>query len=93
MVLGVLQLDLMIRGARSLKDKRRAIKSYKDRIRARYNVSIAEVGDHELYQRADLAVAAVGNDVAYIQGLLQQVVNQVPYTRDLELIDHQIEIL
>ncbi len=93
MIIGVLQLDLMIRGARSLKDKRRAIKSYKDRIRSRYNVSIAEVGDHDLYQRADIAVTAVGNDVGYIQGLLQQVVNQVPYTRDLELIDHQIEIL
>lgn len=93
MVVGLLQLDLMIRGARSLKEKRRAVKSYKDRIRSRFNVSIAEVGDHDLYQRADLAVACVGTDTAFVQSVLQKVVNQIPYTRDLELINHYIEIL
>lgn len=93
MVLGLLELDLMIRGARSLKDKRRAVKSYKDRIRARFNVSIAEVSDHELYQRAGLAVACVGTDVAFVQSVLQRVANQVAYVRDLELIDQSIEIL
>ncbi len=93
MVVGLLQLDLMIRGARSLKEKRRAVKSYKDRVRSRFNVSISEVGDHELYQRAAIAVAAVGTDVSYVEGLLQRVVNQIPYTRDLELLDQYIEIL
>lgn len=93
MVVGLLQLDLMIRGARSLKEKRRAVKSYKDRVRSRFNVSISEVGDHELYQRAAIAVTAVGTDVSYVEGLLQRVVNQIPYTRDLELIDQYIEIL
>ena len=93
MIVGLLHLDLMIRGARSLKDKRRAVKSYKDRIRSKFNVSIAEVGDHELYQRADVAVACVGTDVPFVQSVLQKVVNQVPYTRDLELIDSYVEIL
>ena len=93
MIVGILRLDLMIRGAHSLKEKRRAVKGYKDRIRVRYNVSIAEVGDHDFYQRADLAVVCVGTDVGYVQGLLQKVVNQVPYVRDLELIDFDIEIL
>jgi len=93
MVVGLLQLDLMIRGARSLKEKRRAIKSYKDRIRARFNVSIAEVGDHELYQRAEVAVACVGTDVPFVQSVLQKVTNLVPYVRNLELVDHYIEIL
>jgi uncharacterized protein YlxP (DUF503 family) len=93
MVLGLLELDLMIRGARSLKEKRRAVKSYKDRIRARFNVSIAEVGDQDLYQRADIAVACVGTDVAFVQSVLQRVTNQVAFIRDLELIDHSIEIL
>jgi len=93
MIVGLLHLDLMIRGARSLKEKRRAVKSYKDRIRSRFNVSIAEVGDHELYQRADVAVACVGTDVAFVQSVLQKIVNQVPYTKDLELIDSFVEIL
>ena len=93
MVVGVLQLDLMIRGACSLKDKRRAVKSYKDRIRAKFNVSIAEVGDHELYRRTGIAVACVGPDTAFVQSVLQKVVNQVPYVRDLELVDYDLEIL
>ena len=47
MVVGILELKIVIRDARSLKDKRRVIKSLKDRIRNDFNVSIAEVGDME----------------------------------------------
>ena len=93
MIVGAALIELHVHGSRSLKQKRGVVQSIKQRVRNQFNVSIAEVGDHEFYQRADLAVACVGTDVPYVQGLLQKVVNQVPYVRDLELIDFDIEIL
>ena len=56
-VIGVLQFSLLIRGARSLKDKRRVLRSLKDRYRSRYNLSVAEVDDQSLQNKATLAMA------------------------------------
>jgi len=55
-----LEVDFRIPGSTSLKDKRRIVKSLKDRIRARYPVAVAETGDADLHARATLGVAAVG---------------------------------
>lgn len=59
MFVGVLRLVLQIPGARSLKDRRRVVKAFKDRVRARLPVSVAEVGDVERYQVATLGVAVI----------------------------------
>ena len=59
MFIGVLRLVFQIPAAASLKDRRRVVKSFKDRVRARFPVSIAEVGDLERYQVATLGVAVV----------------------------------
>src|SRR5438552_1757497 len=66
MVVGVLRLALLIRGARSLKDKRSALRRIIERVRARYNVSIAEVGDNDIWQRALVGVTAVANDRSFV---------------------------
>ncbi len=62
MFVGVARLVLQIPGARSLKDRRRVVKSFKDRVRARLPVSIAEIGDLERLQVATLGVAVVARD-------------------------------
>src|SRR5436309_14325039 len=80
MVVGVLRLALLIRGARSLKDKRSALKRIVDRVRARYNVSIAEVGDNDIWQRALVGVTAVANDRSFVNEVLDKAV------RDAELL-------
>jgi uncharacterized protein len=59
MFVGVARFVLQIPGSRSLKDRRRVVKSFKDRVRARLPVSVAEIGDLELYQVATLGVAVV----------------------------------
>lgn len=73
MHVGLLEVSLLIRESRSLKDKRRVVRSIKDRVRANLNVSIAEVGDADLRQRADLAAVTVSSDRGHAESVLQDV--------------------
>ena len=70
MVVGVLRLTLYIHGAASLKDKRQILRKVLDRLRSRFNVSAAEVGDNDNWQRAVVGVAAVANDHSFVNEVL-----------------------
>lgn len=72
-IVGVLVLELHLPEAQSLKDKRHYVKGLKDRLRHRFNVSVAEIGDQELWNRGLVAVATVSSDKVYAEGLLQKV--------------------
>ncbi len=90
---GLLHLDVMINDAMSLKDKRRIVKSFKDRLAASRNVSVAEVDCLDNMRRAVLAVAMVGNDARYLDGALQQIVAAAKANRLWVLLGHEIEFL
>jgi uncharacterized protein YlxP (DUF503 family) len=72
-----LEVTLLIRESHSLKSRRRVLRSLKDRIRSRFNVSVADVGDQNLWQRAELAVAVVSNDGRFANEMLSKVLNLV----------------
>lgn len=93
MAVGVLHLKLVIRSARSLKDKRRVLKSLIDRLRSRFNLSVAEVDALDVRQQAVVAAALVANDGQYVQAQLAKVVDFVRLARDCELADYEMEIL
>jgi uncharacterized protein YlxP (DUF503 family) len=93
MTVGVLQLELSVPGAFSLKDKRRVIKSLKDRISHGHNVSIAEVGALDEHRRSIIAVAMVSNDSRYVEGALSKLVDFVRLNPDAVLQDFQVELL
>ena len=86
MVVGVMSMRLMIPGARSLKEKRKALRSVKDRLKSQFNVSVAEVDALEYWQTAELGVCAVGRDRAFVEGLLDRVVSLVKTSRHVELM-------
>jgi uncharacterized protein len=92
MVVGVLRLALVIRGARSLKDKRHALRRIIDRVRARYNVSIAEVGDNDIWQRALIGVTAVANDRSFVNEVLDKVVRDVEMLGVADLVGREMEL-
>jgi uncharacterized protein YlxP (DUF503 family) len=92
MVVGVLRLRMLVRGAHSLKDKRRVLKSLKDRLGNRFNVSVAEVGELDHHQCFELGVAAVGNDRRYLNGLLSSVVKAAAADGGAELLDYTLEL-
>ncbi|RYD06442.1 hypothetical protein N752_03710 [Desulforamulus aquiferis] len=93
MIVGLMTVELFIGGSNTLKDKRRVLKSIVDRVRSRFNVSIAEVGNQDLWQRATLGVAAVSNETAHVNQMLNTVIKSIEANGEAELIDYTIEIL
>ena len=93
MVVGVLQIRLLIRDAQSLKDKRRIVKSLRDRIRNGFNVSASEVDALDLRQTAVLGVVLATNDRAFADQVMAKVVDLVRRTPGAELVDYETEIL
>ncbi len=93
MVIGLLTLDLHFPGARSLKDKRQALRSLETRIRNRFNVSLAEVEHQDLWQRARLAVVSVNTDGVHLESTLRSVAGEAGSARNIELLDAQYEAL
>jgi len=77
MFVGVLRLTLHLPEPGSLKSKRHLVRSAIDRVRARFNVSVAEVAENDLWQRSVLGVAAVGNDQAFVNEALDKVADFV----------------
>ena len=93
MIIGTCQIELLIANNHSLKGKRRVIKSIKDRVRSKFNVSIAEIGHQEEWQRSTLGVACISNDLGLVDSILNKVLNLIETSSDATLIDYQIEIL
>ena len=91
MIVGVLEFEVVIRESQSLKDKRRAVKSLKDRLRHRFPIAIAEVEDLDHWQRSGLGAAVVSNDVRYATEVLSKVVDFVRASHVVELVDYSIE--
>ncbi len=91
MLLGSLQIKLRIPEANSLKAKRAVIKSIVARIRSKFNVSVSEVDDHDLWQSAFLGVVMVGNERKHMDGVLSKVLDLVRAEPRLELLDMQLD--
>ena len=94
MNVGVCRLTLRLPENQSLKGKRRVVHSLNARIRNKFNVSVAEVADNELWQRATIGFACVSNDSRHLDEVLSNIVSFIESTRgDVELVDCQTEIL
>jgi uncharacterized protein YlxP (DUF503 family) len=93
MHVGVLRLVLEIPGARSLKDKRQVVRSFKERVKSRLSVSIAEVDHHDKLQRATFGVAVVSGDAAMCEELLGRVTSMAGSLPDAILADRASELI
>ena len=93
MFIGLLTLELYIHGADSLKDKRMVVNSLLDRLRARFNVSAAQIDNHDLWQRATLAVAVVSNDATVANSVLNHARDFVENDNRCDVAECRIEIL
>lgn len=91
MTVAILHLEFVIPGARSLKDKRRALKSFRDRVRNRFNCSIAEVGAHEKWSRAQFAVCVVSGESAHANTQLNEIARFAETRPDMDLVHYEIE--
>jgi uncharacterized protein YlxP (DUF503 family) len=92
---GILRITLHLPAAGSLKSKRHLLRSALDRVRARYPVAIAEVGENDTWQRSVVGVAAVGNDHAFVNELLDKVTGFVASVHggQMMITDREMEIV
>lgn len=93
MVVGVLEVELAVYEARSLKDKRRVVKGLKERIAGKFHVSVAEVDALDFPQRAVLGVAMVGNDSTFVRSCLDKIVDYVRMAPSAILVHYSSELL
>jgi len=90
---GSLSLELFLPECRSLKSKRRIIKSIQDKIRHRFNTSVAEVDHQDLWQRTVLGFACAGSNRKVVEKTLSRIIESVEEMGNGEVIDIQMEIL
>ena len=93
MVVGVLCIELFIPESGSLKSKRFVIKSLKDRLKNRYNVSVAEVDNADKWQRASLGIVAVSNEKKHLESMLGKALDLVYGDRRVEVIDSSLDFV
>jgi uncharacterized protein len=70
MVIAIIAWELEVFGCQSLKEKRSVIKSLKDRLHDRFNISVAETGHHDLWQRAELTACLVATDKKHAEQVI-----------------------
>lgn len=93
MVVGILQIELVIDGSRSLKDKRRVVTSLKDRLHREHQVSVAEVESQEDVRTAVLGITLASNSVPHCQRTLDRMIDRLRAGRGYFLHDHNVQIL
>lgn len=93
MIVGVCTVELHFPEAQSLKAKRQVLKSLTTRLRERFNVAVAEVDEQDLWQKAVLGIACVGNESAFVNHTLDQVLNVIQGNPSLQLLRSHIELL
>lgn len=93
MTVGSCKIELRIPESESLKAKRRVVKSLKDRVQARFNVSIAEVDRLDDWQRATLGVVSVSNDARVVDEILSKVVNWIEASAEALVVDYEIDLV
>ncbi len=93
MVVGTLKIDLYLHENRSLKGKRKVVRSIIDRVRARFNVSVAEVGSNDKWQKIELGVSTVSNDRRVVDSSLSTVKGFIESLCLAEIVGADMEII
>ncbi|MEE9418357.1 MAG: DUF503 domain-containing protein [Desulfatiglandaceae bacterium] len=92
MVVGTLKIEFRLHDNRSLKGKRKVVKSIVDKVKSRFNVSIAEIGSNDIWQKIELGISAVGNDRRHIDSSLNRVLSYIDSLYLAPIVDTQMEI-
>ncbi|HEY8171501.1 MAG TPA: DUF503 domain-containing protein [Dehalococcoidia bacterium] len=90
----MLRFSLRIPESGSLKDKRQVVRSVAQRVRNKFQVAVAEVDDHDAWQRATIGVACVSNSARHCDDVLREIVAFIEGSRlDAEVLDVETEVL
>lgn len=92
MVVAIARLTLIIHDNNSLKGKRKVVKSLIEKVRHRFEASVAEVEDHDLWQKAKIGVALVGNDARLLSTRLDQISSFIDNQHLAEIVETHVEL-
>jgi uncharacterized protein len=92
MMVGTLRIALRLHGPRSLKEKRAIVSPLIQKLRQKYQASVAEIEDHDLWGNATIGIGVVSNSIAHIESVLTAVERDLDSHANVELMDIQREI-
>lgn len=93
MIIGSLQVRIHIPGAQSLKSKRLVLKSVITKVRNQFNVSIAELNGHDLWQSCTLGIVVTGRERKFLDQVLNKLMDHLNSVRTIEVVDYHLEFL
>lgn len=93
MIVGTCRVELMIPGSNSLKDRRQVVKSLVEHLRNKFNISVAEVEDPQVWRRAVIGIACVANQTVFVNQVLNKVVDAIRSDPRVSISDYEMEIL
>jgi uncharacterized protein len=91
MPIGLLTLEIQIQDAQSLKDKRQVLRSLKDRLRAHFNVAVAELDHQDTWQRSRIGVVSISGDGKHLEESMQAITAESERILGRDLVSHAIE--
>jgi uncharacterized protein YlxP (DUF503 family) len=93
MVVGLGTITFRIHDCRSLKEKRSIVKSLIRKVRNNFNASVAEIGSHDIYQKAEIGFSMVGTDQRYINSKSDKLLNMLEDMGTAEIVGSELEIM
>lgn len=93
MTVGVCVIELYLPYRHSLKDKRRILQSIKAKIKNKFNVAIAEIGEQDVWQKAIIGVTSLSNDSRKVNEVLDKVVALISATPEAEIVHYELELI
>lgn len=93
MAVGLLTLELHLAQAQSLKDKRQVLRSLKERLRAHFNVAVAELDFEDAWQRSVIGVVTLSNEEHHVEEALQKVLAEADRILGPTLVNHAVDLL
>jgi hypothetical protein len=93
MTVGVALVSFRLYEIHSLKDKRRIVKSLVEKSRSRFNVTVAEVADQDIHQKASIGIAVIGNDGRVLNSLLDRIIDFMDSLNLAEMVSRELELI
>lgn len=93
MRVGLCKVELYLPHCHSLKEKRHSLRKIKDRVFARYKVSIHEVSHQDKWQRTQMGLAVVSNDGQFVHSQIDKILSEIEMIGEGEIVDSLVEVL
>ena len=93
MVVGTLKIEFLLSDNRSLKGKRKVVRSMVDKVKTKFNVSVAEVGSNDKWQKIELGISAVGNDRRHIDSSLNHILGFLDSLYLAQIVNTEMDII